>query len=186
MESILNFGKHKGETLTACEPSYVRWLAARPMVLAERNRWASRAASKFLEKKEETMDYQVNQYIEKNGQIGQVLHVYAYAYKVRIGECQSATWSKSDALVVSSKEAYNAQVVGDKAALQAAKTALRQKQRQATYRWFCLECGTKYNGNRCTCCDSSERTHNTDADTDMSILAEVGKSGPYAPKDEMA
>ena len=128
-------------------------------------------------------ELQVGQYIEKNGQIGVILHVYAYAYKVRIGEYQSSTWSKSDALNESSQDVYNAQVAGNETALQAAKTALHQKQRQG-YRWICLECSTKHNSGSCPLCGSDEKLHNADADTDMSILTEVGKSGPHAPKDE--
>ena len=132
------------------------------------------------------MNYQVGQYIEKNGHIGRIQHIYAYAYQVKLGEYQSATWSKNDALIESNQEAYNAQIAGDEDALQAAKTALRQKRRQSkiTYRWMCLECGTKYNGSHCTCCESSERMHNPDTDTDMSILAEAVNTEPYRPKDE--
>ena len=129
------------------------------------------------------MDYKIGQYIDKDGQIGLVQHIYAYAYKVKVGEYQSATWSKNDTLTESSQEAYNAQVAGNDADLQAAKAALRQNQRQ-TYRWICLDCSTKHNGTCCPRCESEERLHNTDADTDMSILAEVGKAEPYRPKDE--
>src|SRR6266568_8262659 len=51
-----------------------------------------------------------------------------------------------------------------------------QVQKPAVYRWVCLECGKKHNSHACPECGSDERIHNTDADTDPSILL----GGTYA------
>jgi hypothetical protein len=51
----LDFGKHEGEKLAECPVSYLKWLASHNLVLAVRNRWASRLARKLLEEKEEVM-----------------------------------------------------------------------------------------------------------------------------------
>lgn len=48
-------------------------------------------------------------------------------------------------------------------------------------RWVCLECGTKHSSHSCPTCGSDEYIHNTDSDTDASVLAEGGRSEKYAP-----
>lgn len=58
----LDFGKHEGEKLAECPVSYIKWLANHKMVLAERNRWASRLAQKLLKEKE--MQFQVGQVVK--------------------------------------------------------------------------------------------------------------------------
>jgi rubrerythrin len=49
------------------------------------------------------------------------------------------------------------------------------------FRWVCLECGKKHSSHACPVCGSDEYAHNTDTDTDASILAEAGRSERYYP-----
>ena len=67
----LNFGKHEGEKLTDCEPSYIKWLATHKMVLAERNWWSSDLARELLGEKE--MGYQVGQVVKILNATGTVI-----------------------------------------------------------------------------------------------------------------
>jgi RNA polymerase subunit RPABC4/transcription elongation factor Spt4 len=48
-------------------------------------------------------------------------------------------------------------------------------------RWTCLDCGAKHSAHQCPVCGSDEYAHNTDGDTDASILAEPGRSEKYYP-----
>lgn len=48
---IIDFGKNKGKELSECDKKYLKWLASHEKVLAERNRWTSRDAKIFLERK---------------------------------------------------------------------------------------------------------------------------------------
>lgn len=49
---IITTGKCKGMSIGDCDEKYLKWLAARPMKLAERNRWMSRDAVIELDRRE--------------------------------------------------------------------------------------------------------------------------------------
>ena len=49
------------------------------------------------------------------------------------------------------------------------------------FRWVCLECGKKHSSHVCPVCGSDEYVHNTDIDTDASILAGGGRTERYYP-----
>ncbi len=63
-----------------------------------------------------------------------------------------------------------------------AEVVVQPKQvKPKTFKWMCLECGTKHNSYKCPTCDSDEKIHNTDADTDPSILLGGSYSESYYP-----
>ncbi len=56
-----------------------------------------------------------------------------------------------------------------------------QEKKLRSFRWYCLECGAKYNGRECPRCGGEDRIYNTDKDSDKSLFAETGPNEPYTP-----
>lgn len=115
----------------------------------------------------------------KRNQVGKVISENGNILYVRNAATgQNGTFFAND-VIDATQDEYDAQVEqrlhpqpASQPAVKVITNVASAPQKKQVYRWTCLDCGTKYNGYTCPGCGSQEHFHNTDADTDASILAE--------------